>query len=68
MIPFRQVYKTGRLIMKRIERKRPVFQVILKHGRDLKLEKIAAYRGQDKSALVKGWIDAAYSKLPEVAK
>jgi len=54
--------------MKRTERKRPVFQVILKHGRDLKLEKIAAYRGQDKSALVKGWIDAAYSKLPEVAK
>lgn len=54
--------------MKHKTQERPVFQVILKHGRREKLERIAEYRGQDKSAVVKGWIDAAYSKLPEGAK
>lgn len=54
--------------MKQKTQERPVFQVILHHGRKEKLDKIAAYRGQDKSSVVKGWIDAAYSKLPEAAK
>ena len=54
--------------MKANKRDRPVFQVILANGRDVKLDKIAQYRGFDKSAIVKQWIDAAYSKLPKEAQ
>lgn len=54
--------------MKQQVKERPVFQVILKHGRDDKLAKIAAYRGINKSSIVKGWIDAAYARLPKEAQ
>ena len=54
--------------MKHKEKERPVFQVILKYGRDDKLAKIAAYRGVDKSTIVKAWIDQAYARLPAEAQ
>ena len=68
MIRFAQVHKSGRLNMKPKMKKRPVFQVILKHGRDDKLAKIAAYRGVDRSSIVKAWIDQAYARLPVEAQ
>ena len=68
MIPFAQVHKSSRLNMKHKEAERPVFQVILKHGRDVKLQRIAEYKGCDKSSLIRNWIDATYNRLPESAK
>ena len=53
---------------KQAKKKRPVFQSVVNDDQLRKLQCIADYRGVNKSAVFRGWIESAYSRLPEDAK
>jgi hypothetical protein len=43
-------------------------QVLLSEEQQRRLLRIVEYRGVDRSAVIRNWIESAYSRLPEEAK
>jgi hypothetical protein len=53
---------------KTLKRQRNPVQVLLSEEQQRRLLRIVEYRGVDRSAVIRNWIESAYSRLPEDAK